>query len=87
LADFSVEVLHYFGLDCGMWEFFKYFYSRAVIQRTIVNSPTFLETSFGRKHCGLYPYNPSADEVGGLEVFLHEVAQNFELFSDIQDQN
>jgi hypothetical protein len=26
-------------------------------------------------------------EVGGLEVFLYEAAHNFELFSNIQDQN
>ncbi len=42
---------------------------------------------FGRKHCGLTPYNPSAEEVGGLEVFLNEGTLNFELFSNIQDQN
>jgi hypothetical protein len=35
---------------------------------------------FGGKDCGLYPYNPSAEEVGGLEVFLYEAAQNLELF-------
>jgi hypothetical protein len=29
------------------------------------------------------PYNPSAEEVGGLDVFLSEAAQNFELFSNI----
>ncbi len=33
------------------------------------------------------PYNPAAEELGGLEVFLYEAAQNFELFSNIQDQN
>jgi hypothetical protein len=30
-------------------------------------------------------YNPSAKEVGGLDGFLYEVAQNFEVFSNIQD--
>jgi hypothetical protein len=35
-------------------------------------------------HC---PYDPSAKEVGGLEVFLNEAAKNFALFSNIQDQN
>jgi hypothetical protein len=44
--------------------------------------------SFGGNDCGLCPCkNQSAKEVGGLEVFLYEVAQNFELFSHIQDQN
>jgi hypothetical protein len=42
---------------------------------------------FGGKDCGLCPYNPSAEDVGGLEVYLHEAAQNFELFSNIKDQN
>jgi hypothetical protein len=44
-------------------------------------------TPFGGKDCGLYPYNPSAEEVRGLGVFLHEAAQSFELFSNIKDQN
>jgi hypothetical protein len=43
------EKLHYFGLDCGMLELFKIFYSRAVIQRTIVDSPAFLETGLVEK--------------------------------------
>jgi hypothetical protein len=37
---------------------------------------------FGRKDCGLCSYNPFAEE-----VFFYEVPQNFELFSNIQDQN
>jgi hypothetical protein len=39
------------------------------------------------KYSGLCPYNPSAKEVEGLEVFLYERDHNFELFSNIQDQN
>jgi hypothetical protein len=31
------------------------------------------------------PCNPSAEEVGGLDGFLYEAAQNFEVFSNIQD--
>jgi hypothetical protein len=30
----------------------------------------------------LCPYNPSAEEVGGLDGFLYEEAQNFEGFSN-----
>jgi hypothetical protein len=30
----------------------------------------------------LCPYNLPAKEVGGLEVYLHEAAQSFELFSN-----
>jgi hypothetical protein len=40
---------------------------------------------FGGKDCGLCPYNPSAEEVGGLDGFLYEAAQNFEVFSNMQD--
>ncbi len=54
----SASVLHYFGLDCGM---------------------------FGRKDRGSYLYNVCAEEVGGLEAFLYEAAQNFEVFSNIQN--
>jgi hypothetical protein len=42
---------------------------------------------FGGKDCGLCPYNPSAEEVGGLDGFLYEAAQNFEVFSNSQDYN
>jgi hypothetical protein len=80
----SDKVLHYFGLDCRLLEFFKYSIG-AVIQRTIVDSPTFFGNWFVGKDCSLYPYNPSAKEVGGLEVFLYEAAQKFKLFSNIQD--
>jgi hypothetical protein len=39
----------------------------------IVDSHTFIETSLAVKID-----NPFAGEVGGLEVFLYEAAQNFE---------
>jgi hypothetical protein len=47
----SSKVLHYFGLDGGMLEFFKYstHESRAVIQRTIVDSTAFLEHGLAEK--------------------------------------
>jgi hypothetical protein len=38
----------------------------------------------GGQDCGLCPYNRSAEEEGGLDGFLYEVAQNFEDFSNIQ---
>jgi hypothetical protein len=31
--------------------------------------------------------NPWTQQVGGLDAFLYEAAQNIELFSNIQDQN
>jgi hypothetical protein len=39
----------------------------------------FLGGPFLGKKCGLYTQNPPAEEVGGLEAFLYEVPQNFEL--------
>jgi hypothetical protein len=33
------------------------------------------------------PNNPSAEEEGGLDGFLFEAAQKFEVFSNIQDLN
>jgi hypothetical protein len=59
-------MLHYFGLDYGMLEF-KY------STHAIVDSHTFMETGLAVKID-----NPFAGEVGGLEVFLYEAAQNFE---------
>ncbi len=67
------DELFWFGLrDVGI---FQIFYSRAVLQSTIVDSPAFLEPmQFSRKDCSLSPYNPSDEEVGGLDGFLYETA-------------
>jgi hypothetical protein len=67
--------------------FLQIFYTQAVIPRTIVESPAFLEYVLGRKDRGLRPYNLWSQQVGGLDAFLYEAAQNFELFSKIQGQN
>jgi hypothetical protein len=53
----SAKVLHNFGLECGMLVL-QIFFSQAVIQRTIVDFPAFLETGLEEKDCGLWPYNP-----------------------------
>jgi hypothetical protein len=75
--------LFWFGLrDVGILQIF---YSRDVIQRIIVDYPAFLDTVW-RKRLRFVP-NPSAEEVGELEVHLHEAAQNIELFSNIKEQN
>jgi hypothetical protein len=66
----SAKGLHYFGLDCGMLEFFKYSCVLSCV----------LGDEFSRKDCRLCLFNLSAKEVGGLEVFLYETALNFELF-------
>jgi hypothetical protein len=78
----QTAALFWFGLqDVRIPEIF---YSLAVLQRTIVDSPAFLEPGFGIKDCGLCPYNPSAKEVREVERFLYESAQDFEVFSNIQ---
>jgi hypothetical protein len=41
---------------------------------------------FGGKDCGLCPYNPWSQQLGGLDAFLYEAAQTFEVFSNIQNQ-
>jgi hypothetical protein len=46
-----------------------------------------VRAQFGVKDCCSCTLNPSAKEVGGLEVFLYEPAQDFELHLNIQDQN
>jgi hypothetical protein len=56
------------------------FYSRAVLQRTIIDSPAFLEPSLAEKIAVC-----SDEEVGGLDRFLREAAQNFEVFLNTQD--
>jgi hypothetical protein len=38
------------------------------------------------KDRGLCPYNPWSQQVGGLDAFLYEAAQNFEVFSNFQNQ-
>ncbi len=44
------------------------FYLRAVLQRTIVHSPTFLESGLGEKI--VHTYNPSAEEVGARVLYV-----------------
>jgi hypothetical protein len=42
---------------------------------------------FGEKDRSLSTCKPWTEQAGGLEAFLHEAAQNFEVFSKIQNQN
>jgi hypothetical protein len=68
----------------GLWDvgILQMFYLGAVLQRTIVDISRIFGTWFGGKDCGLCTF---AEEVGGLDGFLFESAQNFEVFSNIQD--
>jgi hypothetical protein len=69
----SAKVLHYFGLDCGMLEFLKYFTHEPSSKEQLLTLPHF-GTRFDRKSYDLSPYNPSDEEVGGLDGFLYETA-------------
>ncbi len=42
---------------------------------------------FGEKDRGLSTCKPWTEQAGGLEAFLYEAAQNFEVVLNIQDQN
>ncbi len=75
-----------FGLDAGCWN--------SSIILLINHNPKnncwlyrFFRDRFGEKVYGLCPYNPSAEEVGRLDVSLYEAAHNFEILSNIWDQN
>jgi hypothetical protein len=59
-------------------------YSHAVIHKDF---PAFLETGLAEKiaFCDHTTHDPNM--VGGLDAFLYEAAQNFKVFSKIQDQN
>jgi hypothetical protein len=67
----SAKLLHYFGLDCGLLEFFKYS-TLSCPPNIKCMVPAFLGGWFGGKDCGLCTYNPPAEEDG----FLYEAARN-----------
>ncbi len=79
----SAKVQLYFGLDCGMMEFFTY---RPQSKEQWYLSRIF-GAEFGEKDRGLSTCKPWTELAGGLEAFLHEAAQNFEVFSKILNQN
>ncbi len=71
--------LHYFGLDCGMLEFFThepYFKNNCCLSHIF-------GARFGGKDRGLCTYKPWSEQAGGLDAFLYLAAQNFEIFSNI----
>jgi hypothetical protein len=72
--------LFWFGLrDVGI------LYSRAIIQRTIDVSPAFLEHGLAKKIA--YELMQTVIQTSRrLDSFLYEVAQKFELLSNIQEQ-
>jgi hypothetical protein len=60
-------------------------YLWSVIQRTIDVSPEFLEHGPVEKIAG-FRRKPWSEQAGGSEAFLHKVAQNIEIYANIQDQ-
>ncbi len=54
------KMLHNFGLDCGLWELFKYSTYEPYSKIKFI-APAFFGDRFGGKDCVLYTYNPSAD--------------------------
>jgi hypothetical protein len=75
-------VLYWFGLrDAGI------LYLRAVIQRTVDVSPEFLEHGSAEKIAACRYANRGLNKQEDcIEAFLHKAAQNFEIYSNIQDQ-
>jgi hypothetical protein len=66
-----------------MLEFFKYSTHEPSSKEQLLT--LIFRAQFGRKVCSLYPYNPFAEELGGIDGFLYEAVQKFEVFSNIQD--
>ncbi len=73
----------YFGLDCGMMEFFTY---KSQSKEHWYLSCIF-GARFGEKDRGLSTCEPWTEQPGELEAFLHEAAQNFEVILKIQNQH
>jgi hypothetical protein len=69
-----------------MLEFFNYSTHKPESKEQLLALPLFRDR-FGEKVYGLCSYYPSAEEVGGVDVSLYEAAQNFEIFSNMQDQS
>ena len=71
---------HLFRLGLRVVDIIHTFYSRAVIQRQIDVSPAVMEYGLVKKDCGLSTYKPWTEQAGGLDLILHEAAQDFEVF-------
>jgi hypothetical protein len=61
---------NYFGLDCGLLGFFKYSTHEPSSKDQLLTFPHFFGDRIVGKDGGLCTHNPSAEEVGGLEVFF-----------------
>jgi hypothetical protein len=73
--------LLYFGLECGMMEFFTY---ELQSKEQLISLPHFWSTD-RQKRSRFEHMQTMIRQAGGLEAFLHEAAQNFEFVSNIQN--
>jgi hypothetical protein len=86
---FFIEKIHqsaalfWFGLQ--IVRVLQIFYSQAVIPRTIVESLTFLEHSSAEKIAVIVHIQPVIPTRRMIRGILYEPAQNFEVFSNIQN--
>ncbi len=84
----SATVFHYFGLHCVMYVgFIQLFYSRAVIQRTIVDSLTLLEITVNAHTIRLLLRSRRIRDIYSYCYCMNKAARNSELFSNIQDHD
>jgi hypothetical protein len=71
----AAKVLHYFGLDSGVLEFFKHSTDVPSSKEQLLTLPLFWSSVWW-----------SAEEVRGLDGFLYEAAQNLESFQKFKIQ-
>jgi hypothetical protein len=79
----STKVQLFFGSDCGMMKFFTL---KPQPKGQLMFLPHFWGTVW-RKRSRLEHMQTVNRTSRGIRGFLHGAAQNFELFSNIQDQN
>jgi hypothetical protein len=75
------EKIHQRGLDCGMMEFFTY---ELQSKEQLISIPQFWST-VRRKRSRFGHMQTMIGQAGGLEAFLHEATQNFEVVSNIKN--
>jgi hypothetical protein len=80
----SAKVQDHCGLDCGILEFLKNSTREPSSKEQLSNLPHFWSPVW-QKRLRFVPMQPVRRKKGGLDRFLYEAAQNFEVFSNIQD--
>jgi hypothetical protein len=81
----SAKVLHYFGLDCGMLEFFKYSTYEPESKEQLLTLPRFCSTVWWKRSRFVH-IQTVIRKSRRFDSLLCEAAQNFEVFSNIQNQ-